>query len=147
MTFGPGPLFLKVMQWETVKAAMPVDFLTPASAGWIERQVPAGEKEARRRCTAADSPEERAETGRNYRRLWRRRRGALRRISISKLSRARGFHSMPTVMTVDGVPETDVELWQESLRAWLLQRFSTNDPEYRERKGRSLGVMLLEEDG
>ena len=53
---------------------------------------------------------------------------------------------MPTVMMVDGVPETDVELWQESLRAWLLQRFSTNDPEYGERKGRSSAVMLLEEE-
>ena len=51
---------------------------------------------------------------------------------------------MPTTMMVDGVPETDVELWQASLRAWLLQRFSTNDPAYQERKGRSLGVMLLE---
>ena len=41
-----------------------------------------------------------------------------------------------------GVPETDVELWQESLQAWLLQRFSTNDPEYRERKGRSLELSV-----
>ena len=126
--------FLRESQQATMEAALAVDFMTPALATWMEKQASPEEVEAKRLMRCWLPQEEHQAARRVHCRLKRKRRAAKRRAALTRLGKARCYRPMPTVLMLDGKPETDIDKWQTSLREWMINRYSLTEQEAAERR-------------